>query len=380
MTLSNRQHYHQLDALRGVAALMVVVNHFVLLGPLAWVPKTPLRIFALGHEAVILFFVLSGFVLTLQLRSSRGISYRDYLIKRICRIYLPYLAVLVATFSIVDAMIVQPVGWAGNWFNAVWSGPFTGTEIVDHLLFIGQFKANQMNPVIWSLVYEMRISLVMPLVVLWTVWVPAVTCIGVALCASAFAFALVMMEGAGASSANFSSDWAMTLHYLAIFVVGSLLAAHRARWRQWLMKPGRVRIVLGVSLVLYFVSRSVMSINSGAAGQFFFDWCIALGSAGLIACALVSTEFARLLKLRPIAFLGEISYSLYLTHAVVLLTVVHLMPSADMRWYAIVLAAALVIPVAALTHYVIERRTIVLGQFLSTRRAEGASSGANQPS
>jgi peptidoglycan/LPS O-acetylase OafA/YrhL len=207
-----------------------------------------------------------------------------------------------------------------------------------------------------------------------------VTCLGVALCASAFAFALVMVEGAGASSANFSSDWAMTLHYLAIFVVGSLLAAHRARWRQWLMKPGRVRIVLGVSLVLYFVSRSVMSINSGAAGQFFFDWCIALGSAGLIACALVSTEFARLLKLRPIAFLGEISYSLYLTHAVVLLTVVHLMPSADMRWYAIVLAAALVIPVAALTHYVIERRTIVLGQFLSTRRAEGASSGANQPS
>ncbi|WP_152565252.1 hypothetical protein [Caballeronia glathei] len=51
----NNQHYQQLDALRGIAALMVVVNHFVLLGPLFWIMKSPLRVTALGHEAVIFF-------------------------------------------------------------------------------------------------------------------------------------------------------------------------------------------------------------------------------------------------------------------------------------------------------------------------------------
>ena len=86
----NGRHYPQLDALRGIAALMVVINHFVLVGPLWWVTKSPLRVLALGHEAVILFFVISGFVLTLQLTSDRRVTYRDYVVKRICRIYLPY--------------------------------------------------------------------------------------------------------------------------------------------------------------------------------------------------------------------------------------------------------------------------------------------------
>src|SRR5882762_8330002 len=101
------RHYPQLDALRGIAALMVVINHFVLVGPLWWVTRSPLRVVALGHEAVILFFILSGFVLTLQLNSSSRINYLDYLIKRICRIYLPYLAVLLAAIAIVDLIIVQ---------------------------------------------------------------------------------------------------------------------------------------------------------------------------------------------------------------------------------------------------------------------------------
>jgi len=378
VSLSGRQHFRQLDSLRGIAALLVVANHFVLLGPMAWMLKTPLRVFALGHEAVILFFTLSGFVLTLQLRSDWGVTYKHYLIKRVCRIYLPYLVVLVATIVIASTIHVRAVDWASNWFNGVWSEPITAAEIYHHLLFVGQFNAYELNPVIWSLIYEMRISLVMPLVVLWVVWVPAITCVNVALGASALAFVLVQMEGSGPSSANFSGNWAMTMHYLALFVVGVLLAVHRARWRKWLKKDGRTRVVLGVSLALYFVSRSVLSIKTGAIGQFIFDWCVAVGSAGIIGCSLVSTRFARLLRTRPIEFLGDISYSLYLTHAVVLLTVVHLMPSPELKWRAILIAAALVIPVATATHYIVERRTMRLGQFLTARRGTKVAARASQ--
>ena len=128
---SQRQHYHQLDALRGVAALSVVVSHFALVGPLEWASQSPFRVNSLGHQAVILFFILSGFVLTLQLRSSRSISYRDFLVKRICRIYLPYLVVLVATFSIVSALDVKPIKWLGGWGNEVWSATnYNNTTVV----------------------------------------------------------------------------------------------------------------------------------------------------------------------------------------------------------------------------------------------------------
>jgi len=66
--------FEQLDSLRGLAALSVVVNHFLNILPGIfdnpndfWFLKyTPLHLFWAGHEAVIFFFVLSGFVLSLQ--------------------------------------------------------------------------------------------------------------------------------------------------------------------------------------------------------------------------------------------------------------------------------------------------------------------------
>jgi len=73
--------------------------------------------------------------------SDRRVTYRDYVVRRICRIYVPYLAVLVAAFSAITLINIEPVKWAGSWFNDIWTGSFSGREILDHLLFIGQYKA-----------------------------------------------------------------------------------------------------------------------------------------------------------------------------------------------------------------------------------------------
>jgi peptidoglycan/LPS O-acetylase OafA/YrhL len=374
------RHYPQLDALRGIAALMVVVNHFILVGPLWWIPRSPLRVLALGHEAVILFFILSGFVLTLQLISDRRISYRDYVIRRVCRIYLPYLAVLFAAFSIINLINIEPVKWAGSWFNDIWTGSFSGREMLDHLLFIGEYKANRVLPVIWSLIYEMRISLTMPLVVYCVSRFSARTCLAAALCISLVSFVFATGRNTDeTSSPSFSGDWAMTAHYLGMFIVGATLAFHRVRWQRWLDKRGRTMLVLAASLTLYFLSRLVLSITSGAIGQYIFDWSVVAGAAGLVCTAIVSKRFTLVLARRPIVFLGTISYSLYLTHTVVFLTVIHLMPASGSAWRSIVTAAVLVIPVAALTHFVVERPAILLGKFL-TGRSVTASSRANQTS
>ena len=181
------------------------------------------------------------------------------------------------------------------------------------------------------------------------------------------------------SSPSFSGDWAMTSHYLGMFIVGATLAFHRVRWQRWLDKRGRTMLVLAASLTLYFLSRLVLSITSGAIGQYIFDWCVVAGAAGLVCTAIVSRRFTLVLAKRPIVFLGTISYSLYLTHTVVLLTVIHLMPASGSAWRSIVTAAVLVIPIAAVTHFVIERPSIVLGKFL-TGRSVTASSRANQTS
>src|ERR1043165_7640264 len=95
-----------LDGLRGVAALSVVALHVLSAIPgfdaalehwpgpdstMAALEASPLRLLWAGHAAVILFFVLSGFVLTLQLeRSHSGASaYAVYVVRRLSRLYLP---------------------------------------------------------------------------------------------------------------------------------------------------------------------------------------------------------------------------------------------------------------------------------------------------
>src|ERR1700676_221735 len=100
-----------------------------------------------------------------------------------------------------------------------------------------------------------------------------------------------------------------------------------------------VAAVLAGSLALYFVSRSAMSGASEASS---------------ISCtASVSRRFASALTMRPVVFLGTISCSLCLTRTIVLLAVIHLMHSPDIAWRAITMAALLVIPVTALTHFVV---------------------------
>lgn len=70
---------HELDSLRGIAAFSVMLSHVFLVFPIIWNTTrpaeatwwlklfmySPLRVAWAGHEAVVFFFVLSGFVLAL---------------------------------------------------------------------------------------------------------------------------------------------------------------------------------------------------------------------------------------------------------------------------------------------------------------------------
>jgi peptidoglycan/LPS O-acetylase OafA/YrhL len=77
--------YVTLDGMRGVAAVIVVWFHMALRH---WAPVP-----AFGHLAVDMFFLLSGFVLALanDPRFARGLTARDFLIKRAVRLYPVYL-------------------------------------------------------------------------------------------------------------------------------------------------------------------------------------------------------------------------------------------------------------------------------------------------
>lgn len=59
-----------------------------------------------GHSAVILFFVLSGFVLSLPFfKGEYKFDYSRYLVKRICRIYIPYLIIIM--LAIISKILLE---------------------------------------------------------------------------------------------------------------------------------------------------------------------------------------------------------------------------------------------------------------------------------
>lgn len=164
-------HIVELDSLRGVAALFVVFEHFMR----GWVQSTPphfvnylpyLPFLTHGGAAVMMFFVLSGFVLTLPMLAAKGQSYPIYAVRRVCRIYLPYVAALSLAlaccwrFHGLERYADAPV------FRSLWHEAPTRSLVAKHLAFLGRYDVYAYNPPTWSLVHEMRISLIFPLLCL----------------------------------------------------------------------------------------------------------------------------------------------------------------------------------------------------------------------
>ncbi|EUJ29134.1 acyltransferase [Listeria floridensis FSL S10-1187] len=159
-----KKRLYFLDSLRGVAALIVVFTHF--LGSLP--EQLSYRVFIhnlyLGRCSVLLFFILSGIVLSLVLDRVQKLSaadYVDYLIKRYFRIYLPFFVVTILAFLLFNVTPYQRIHSLSDWFNSVGTQA-TNLTILFQNIFMNGESIDQLDPVIWSLIVELRISIIFP--------------------------------------------------------------------------------------------------------------------------------------------------------------------------------------------------------------------------
>lgn len=92
------QKLHLLEALRGLAAFYVFIGHLAR----QCLPHTPaaLRfILGFGQEAVMLFFLLSGFVIYYSCRNRPGMTFKEYFARRFARIYPIFILGLVLAYA-----------------------------------------------------------------------------------------------------------------------------------------------------------------------------------------------------------------------------------------------------------------------------------------
>ncbi|MEC4004655.1 acyltransferase [Flavobacterium sp. SUN052] len=91
--MSKSSRFQELDALRGIAALMVVLFHYTMTKPQAKLG------FELGTTGVDLFFIISGFVIFMSLTKVK--TSLDFIINRVSRLYPTYWACVTFTFLLI---------------------------------------------------------------------------------------------------------------------------------------------------------------------------------------------------------------------------------------------------------------------------------------
>ena len=313
----------ELDSVRGLAALVVFNLHFVgsLRGDvLAWLSATPFFGAVNGGAAVLLFFVLSGFVLTLApLRAGTPGRRAGPVIRRYPRLAGPVVLAGVIAIGIARCGGFPGVGWIGRRTGAgfprdlFWGSQMQNAAawpVLREAAFTTFLQgAARHNPVLWTMRWEL---------------------LGSALAfALAFVLLLPLPRGVRIGGACLLS-FAAARHsvWLIGFPVGVAGAAGHLRYGRQLRLPPRA------ALPLLCAAAFVMSWNIGdTAGAWRWTgalplryritvWAIAQCAAGacLLAVALYCAPLRRLLRGRLFLALGRLSFPLYLTHLYVLLS------------------------------------------------------------
>lgn len=358
-----------LDGLRGVAAAVVLVHHSLLAVPTlsdgnnrlpvpadrAWLVDTPLHVFWAGGEAVFVFFVLSGFVLTLP-ALRRAQDWVAYYPSRLLRLYIPVIASIGLALALFLLVPRTTEAGASGWLLRHVE-PLTAGGLLGDLTLL---SPTRLNSPLWSLTWEVAFSLLLPLFVLiakatrrvW--WLTAVLA--------------VLLSALGR---QFREDWLM---YLPMFLLGSALAAGWERIPEIRRGAGWFLAglaVLGITFE-WWIPRTLVGLHVPM---------VVVASAGLIVLLCGKWLPAERMMLGRIPrTLGRLSFSLYLVHEPITVSVAYLLPT-SMPWLTPVIAIPIAVVVAGLFARLVElpahRLAKRVARSITTRR--GRVGGTSTP-
>jgi peptidoglycan/LPS O-acetylase OafA/YrhL len=359
-----------LDSLRGIAAVIVVVQHIMLCLPDA--SRENLRYINLplllgGRFAVMLFFVLSGFVLALPYFAGTSAAYGPYLVRRFCRLYPPF-----AFAVLVSALLCYLFGGVSlpglsDWLTEAWGSPVTSGALASHLVMTGIHRSSiRLDGPIWSLIIEMRISIIFPLLVLYVRrfgWLG----VGASLVA-AFACSKTAKYALGETSSQVAERligaFLLTTRYMAFFLLGAVTAARLDRIKDTFVRVS-TKIHAAVFVVMVFIWMALAYIKEVGPHQGYVDVFCGVFTMYLIVACVAFPKVAAMLSGRVCLWLGDISYSLYLIHLPVLLAVFYLLYGRMSLGAIIVVAFPAMLLAGHVMHYLIERPSMKLGRKLA---------------
>jgi peptidoglycan/LPS O-acetylase OafA/YrhL len=309
----------QLDGLRGIAVLLVVLYHYVYLPGKPtqnWIVNHVQATFQLGWAGVDLFFVLSGFLIGGILLDARGSTnyFSTFYLRRVHRIFPIYYIWIGAYFFVAFTGLIR---WAGplgiaqdRWTTVPVYTLFLQNTVRNH----GGAFASPWLAALWSLAVEEQFYLLAPSLVRWLSKRGLVISIVLAIVGAPMVRMLVFRY----LPTHAQAPYVLTPCRADALAMGVFLALawREERWKAWLQ--GHLKWLYGA---LALLSGSVYLI---AWGKSAFSWttavwgysCIDAFFSGLLILVLLRPEglWARICKWPFLIEMGGISYCAYVIH------------------------------------------------------------------
>lgn len=282
-----------LTGIRGIAALTVVVIHILIWRKLSDVWHLPTA------WPVELFFVLSGFVLSLSYLKPGGVNWRKFFVARFARVYPLHLVTALAMAGFIYLQARRKGVQLGDLSITHWLQELTLTTAMPVLGSGGMW-----NDPSWSISIESWLYIIaFPVIALLALRkLPAVPTFAVTVLCLAI-FGAYLASGAGDESMK--AGWSAAGRGVFCFMGG---------WGAYLLYgkyavPGRLTDALIVALLSTMVAVKWAGVPD-------LEWLL-LPFFPFVVLGLTNPDSgaAKLMATKSVVFLGEISYSVYLLHA-----------------------------------------------------------------
>ena len=308
MIEKNKVHFYWLDTMRFVAAFMVLLSHArnTFFPPFGDLPVEQQNIFSMaftmfcrmGHEAVIVFFVLSGFLVGgrgFERIKDGSMNVGSYAIDRFARITPPLLTAIL--FYYITSLVIPGT-------------PFSWATAIGNLFSMQGICCKSLVSPFWSLSYEVWFYIILgALAVLLMAKKDCKIILGLIVFVAATSVFVLGLK----------------MHYLLIWMMGAVAYLSRPKKKnKWVLFLSLIGLFTSI---LYFqLSKDTRSLEYAVEGsnKELIEIVMSLMVCLLIQQVILiepSSCFSKWIE-KKVGGLAKFSYTLYLSHRIVFLWII----------------------------------------------------------
>jgi peptidoglycan/LPS O-acetylase OafA/YrhL len=324
----NKVYFPGLNGLRFIGAFVVIIGHIEFLKSLQGLPNLMSFSFyknTCGHLGVILFFVLSGFLITFllmnELKEKASINIGKFYMRRILRIWpLYYLMILISIFI---------VPFLYSTFHFFIKSGYSWDEIKYYLFFlpnVSKAMGSYINGAVhlWSIGVEEQFYLIWPLFVLLFRKRIFILLLLVFSSITILPFVLGYLNGRTEIFSCSETFYHQLVNFVNHFKINSMaiggfiayVVFEKKKWLNFFMSNAMEILIFSGTMLLWFSGTILSQFNDEIYSVLF----------GLIILN-VATKTNPIIQLenRFLTFLGQISYGLYVYHWIIILTLIEIL-------------------------------------------------------